>query len=344
MYRATLKPFDDDLYQPTTIFTLCDLPNNEGYGCSDKSYTKLMSKLLQIIATKVVTNNTKFEMIDFDDVFIKFELIYSQKKKPETNDESDASKTLKLLMEACQRYKKEKGEQADIMEFARSYSLSPIATDASSAPTAMFDDNPSTENLCEQFENLKKAYRYPAERNAPKKIQERIMAWPKVGERAITETPKTRAKTITILGAISPFGVVDVKVSRSYETSSKKRKLPGKAQASDSQAIKTTCTVAGHYFNFVASTIDVLDQHEQFKDCYILMDNCPIHNSEDIPRYVVKRGYRYVYLPPYSPELNPIEQFWSVVKSKLKTEKLLLTETLTSRISDACNGVLYSLF
>ncbi|KAL4210378.1 hypothetical protein AB4K20DRAFT_1867375 [Rhizopus microsporus] len=103
------------------------------YGCSDKSYTKLMSKLLQIIATKVVTNNTKFEMIDFDDVFIKFELIYSQKKKPETNDESDASKTLKLLMEACQRYKKEKGEQADIMEFARSYSLSPIATDASSA-------------------------------------------------------------------------------------------------------------------------------------------------------------------------------------------------------------------
>ncbi|CEI88819.1 hypothetical protein RMCBS344292_03196 [Rhizopus microsporus] len=170
----------------------------------------------------------------------------------------------------------------------------------------------------------------------------RIMAWPKVGERAITETPKTRAKTITILGAISPFGVVDVKVSRSYETSSKKRKLPGKAQASDSQAIKTTCTVAGHYFNFVASTIDVLDQHEQFKDCYILMDNCPIHNSEDIPRYVVKRGYRYVCLPPYSPELNPIEQFWSVVKSKLKTEKLLLTETLTSRISDACNGVLYS--
>jgi hypothetical protein len=79
-----------------------------------------------------ISNNTKFEMIDFDDVLIKFELIYSQKKKPETKDESDASKTLKLLMEARQRYKKEKGEQADIMEFVRSYSLSPIATAASS--------------------------------------------------------------------------------------------------------------------------------------------------------------------------------------------------------------------
>lgn len=36
-------------------------------------------------------------------------------------------------MEACQRYKKEKGEQADIMEFARSYLLRPIATGATSA-------------------------------------------------------------------------------------------------------------------------------------------------------------------------------------------------------------------
>ncbi|ORX59497.1 hypothetical protein DM01DRAFT_1399007, partial [Hesseltinella vesiculosa] len=30
-----------------------------------------------------------------------------------------------------------------------------------------------------------------------------------------------------------------------------------------------------------------------------------------------------------SPELNPIEQFWSVVKSKVKRHKLLETETLT---------------
>jgi hypothetical protein len=84
------------------------------------------------------------------------------------------------------------------------------------------------------------------------------------------------------------FGVVDVKVRRPYEKYSKKRKLPGKSHASDYQAIKSTGTVAGHYFNFVASTIDVLEQHEQFKHFYILMDNCPIHNSEDIARYVVK--------------------------------------------------------
>ena len=39
------------------------------------------------------------------------------------------------------------------------------------------------------------------------------------------------------------------------------------------------------------------------------MDNAPIHASHDIATYVEYRGYRYAYLPPYSPELNPIDQF-----------------------------------
>ncbi|CEP09550.1 hypothetical protein [Parasitella parasitica] len=138
-------------------------------------------------------------------------------------------------------------------------------------------------------------------------------------------------------GAISPFGIINVKVRRLYEAPSKKRKLPGA-----SKAIKTTGTVTGHYFTFVASTLDVMDEHEQSKNFYIIMDNVPIHTNVDIARYVVNRGYSCVYLPPYSPELSPIEQFWSAVKSKLKRKKLLMKETLSSRISDTCNSVLYS--
>lgn len=33
-----------------------------------------------------------------------------------------------------------------------------------------------------------------------------------------------------------------------------------------------------------------------------------MHNSDDISNYVVERGYRYIYLPPYSTELNPIHR------------------------------------
>jgi transposase len=58
------------------------------------------------------------------------------------------------------------------------------------------------------------------------------------------------------------------------------------------------------------------------------MDNAPICNSEDIAKYIISRGYRYAYLPSYSPELNQIEQFWSAVKSKVKRNKLLEIEML----------------
>ena len=110
--------------------------------------------------------------------------------------------------------------------------------------------------------------------------------------------------------------------------------------------LKTTGTVTGHYFSFISNTLDdIMDQHEQqFRNFYLIMDNVPIcHTHEDIAIYVVNRGYGRVYLPPYSPELNPIEQFWSVVKCKLdKREKNMQKETLASKILDACNSVFYS--
>ncbi|KAG2208751.1 hypothetical protein INT47_007850 [Mucor saturninus] len=182
--------------------------------------------------------------------------------------------------------------------------------------------------------SFKKAYFYPTERNSPEKIQ----------QRAIVETPITRAQTTTILDAISPHGIINVKVRRPYQSVSKKRKLlKTPSTASDSTGpIKTTGTVNDHYFNFIASFLNVLDQHEQSKGFYIVMDNVPIHKNVDIERYIVNCGYGCVYLPPYSPEVNPIEQFWSVVKSKLKREKLLEKETLTTRISGACNSILFS--
>ncbi|EIE80821.1 hypothetical protein RO3G_05526 [Rhizopus delemar RA 99-880] len=172
----------------------------------------------------------------------------------------------------------------------------------------------------------------------------RSFAWSKVGTRAVVKTPKTKSKMTTILGAISPFGVVNMKVRTPKVVQSKKRKLRGnKEDERDIDSVKRTVgTVTGHYFNFIANTLDVMDRHEEFKGHYIVMDNAPIHKHRDIKLYIESRGYNCVHLPPYSPELNPIEQFWSVCKSKLKREALLQEETLTSRIKEACNSVLIS--
>ncbi|KAL1928962.1 hypothetical protein VTP01DRAFT_2021 [Rhizomucor pusillus] len=76
----------------------------------------------------------------------------------------------------------------------------------------------------------------------------------------------------------------------------------------------------------------------------VVMDNTPIHTSEDIAKYITSHGYRCAYLPSYSPELNPIEQLWSVVKSKVKRNKLLEKETLMMRISEASNSLKLSDF
>ena len=87
-----------------------------------------------------------------------------------------------------------------------------------------------------------------------------------------------------------------------------------------------------------------MNRYADMKGHYLVMDNAPIHSSTDIGKDINSRGYRYVYLPPYSPELNPIDQFWSVVKSKVKRNKLLEKKSLMTRISEACSSLYFSDF
>jgi hypothetical protein len=71
------------------------------------------------------------------------------------------------------------------------------------------------------------------------------------------------------------------------------------------------------------------------------MDNAPIHKSDDVKEEIQRRnrGYQCVYLPPYSPELNSIEQFWAIIKKIARRHKLADTEMLKDRIKEACNMV-----
>lgn len=44
-------------------------------------------------------------------------------------------------------------------------------------------------------------------------------------------------------------------------------------------------------------------------------------------------GYRAMYLPPYSPELNPIKQFWALAQGKMRRYRLKNEENLPQRIA-----------
>ena len=50
----------------------------------------------------------------------------------------------------------------------------------------------------------------------------------------------------------------------------------------------------------------------------LIMDNASFHHSERIKKMCSEAGVKLLYLPPYSPDLNPIEEFFSELKSHIK--------------------------
>lgn len=50
----------------------------------------------------------------------------------------------------------------------------------------------------------------------------------------------------------------------------------------------------------------------------LVMDNASFHHSERVERMCTENGVRLVYLPPYSPDLNPIEEFFAELKAFIK--------------------------
>jgi transposase len=51
----------------------------------------------------------------------------------------------------------------------------------------------------------------------------------------------------------------------------------------------------------------------------VVWDNTTIHKGEEIKKAIKKAGARLINLPPYSPDFNPIENFWSKVKNTLRS-------------------------
>ena len=47
----------------------------------------------------------------------------------------------------------------------------------------------------------------------------------------------------------------------------------------------------------------------------IVMDNATFHKRQDTQFAILKAGHTLEYLPPYSPDLNPIEQKWAQAKA-----------------------------
>jgi transposase len=71
----------------------------------------------------------------------------------------------------------------------------------------------------------------------------------------------------------------------------------------------------------------------------VVMDNLPAHKSVAIRTAIEATGASLSYLPPYSPDFNPIEQAFSKLKAHLRKAQERTLDTLWPRI-----GMLLDLF
>jgi transposase len=50
----------------------------------------------------------------------------------------------------------------------------------------------------------------------------------------------------------------------------------------------------------------------------VIMDNAAFHKSKKTKELIKSVGCRLIFVPPYSPDLNPIEKFWANIKRWIK--------------------------
>ena len=68
----------------------------------------------------------------------------------------------------------------------------------------------------------------------------------------------------------------------------------------------------------------------------IVMDNATFHRKRKLIPLATCKGHEIIFLPPYSPELNLIENFWSWLKRRLK-KVISQFDSLDHAISDSFN-------
>jgi transposase len=74
----------------------------------------------------------------------------------------------------------------------------------------------------------------------------------------------------------------------------------------------------------------------------LVMDNLSAHTGETIRQLIEAQGARLEFLPPYSPDFNPIELCWSKVKAALRTAKARTLDALVEGIAQALRSISFT--
>ena len=66
----------------------------------------------------------------------------------------------------------------------------------------------------------------------------------------------------------------------------------------------------------------------------VIMDNLSAHHAAEVREILEEHGIEVRYLPPYSPDLNPIEELWSKMKTILRKWRIRVRDVLCAAADD----------
>ena len=69
----------------------------------------------------------------------------------------------------------------------------------------------------------------------------------------------------------------------------------------------------------------------------VILDNLAAHKSEKAAQCLKRQGDWFLFLPPYSPNLNPIEQAFAKIKAHLRKAEARTVDALWRAPGDICN-------
>jgi transposase len=126
------------------------------------------------------------------------------------------------------------------------------------------------------------------------------------GERALGSAPQHYGQNVTILGALSCTG------------------------------LEAVMTIEG------ATDADVFRAYVREVLCptlregdLVIADNLSAHKAAGVQEAIAASGARLLYLPPYSPDLNPIERCWAKINTFLRAAKARTREALDAAVMHA---------
>ena len=119
------------------------------------------------------------------------------------------------------------------------------------------------------------------------------------GQRVYDSCPRNRGDNISLLGAMSLDGLIAT------------MSIPG--------SVNTEV--------FVTYLQQVLIP-QLWQGAIVVLDNLPVHHATIVAQQLAAAGSQLVFVPPYSPDLSPIELCWSKVKQCLRSAKARSPEAL----------------